>query len=505
MGGNIAIVNGRVLTRDPSTPRAEAVLIRDGRVSLVGTTKDVIAVSGGADELDAGGRTVVPGFIDGHSHVEGTCVALGYQLPVHSPPYSSLAAIGDRIREERQNGRRGWLVCRSSFRLQEKVAEGRLFTRAELDAVSPDEPVGVLAGLHVAQLNTAAMKDLGVIGGEVPHGSVVHTDEAGEPTGVVTEISHLMPLGTIEETKDAIRAKFAELFTANGVTTVHTMPKTVDQHDALTTLVRDREIPVRARLYHFPWVTSVDQMIERGWARGDGDDFLRFGGVKVFIEGGHGAGGTLHWTEDELTDFLGRCHAADYQVFMHAVSEHGIRMTAKCIGTVEQRDPKGLRHRVEHGGDWIDPADIPWAQSTGALLVTTPQFMYSRGDLERNGAPLRSLIDAGFHPIGGSDSTGTVPDGIAPLFNIALAVARRRPDGSANNLPEAITLDEGLRLFTGWAAAGAFEENEKGALRPGLLGDAALLSHDIESVRPEELFGVSVTHTVLDGDVVFER
>lgn len=505
MRGSIAIVNGRVWTGDAHVPRADAVLVKDGRVALVGSTAEVRGAAAGVDELDAGGRTVVPGFIDGHCHAEGTCVAFGHQLPVHSPPFTSLAAIGDEIRAARAGGRHGWLVCRGSFRMQEKVAERRLFTRAELDEISPDEPLGVLAGLHVAQLNTPALKDLGVLDGEVPHGSVVHRDDVGEPTGVVTEISHLMPLGTVEESRDAIRAKWPELFTANGVTTIHTMPKTVAHYDALSSLVANRELPVRARVYHFPWVTSVEQMVERGWVLGQGDDFLRFGGVKVFIEGGHGAGGELHWTPEQLYEFLSACHAADYQVFMHAVSRAGIALAAGAIEAVERDAPKGLRHRIEHGGDWILTDDIPHIRATGALLVTTPQFMYSRGDEERKHIPLRSEIDAGFHPVGGSDSTGTVPDGIAPLFNVALAVSRRRPDGSEANPGQAITLDEGLRLFTTWAAEGAFEEEETGALRPGMFGDAAVLSHDIESLAPEELFGVSVTHTVLDGDVVFER
>lgn len=505
MRGSIAIVNGKVLTGDPDLPRAEAVLVRDGRVAFVGSTAEVRDAAGTVDELDAGGRTVVPGFVDGHCHAEGTCVALGHQLPVHSPPFTSLAAIGDEIRAARRAGRRGWLVCRGSFRMQEKVAERRLFTRAELDEISPDEPVAVFAGLHVGQLNTPALNDLGILDGEAPHGSVVHRNDVGEPTGVVTEVSHLMPFGTLQESREAIKVKLPELFTANGVTTIHTMPKSVEQYEALSGLVRDREVPMRVRVYHFPWITSVEEMIERGWGRGQGDEFLRFGGIKIFIEGGHGAGGEMHWTPDELRDFLGTCHGAGYQVFMHAVSRAGIRMAAECIGAVEAADPKDLRHRIEHGGDWILPEDIATVRATGARLVTTPQFMYSRGDEERKHIPLRSVIDGGFHPIGGSDSTGTVPDGIAPLFNIALAVSRRRPDGSEANLPQAITLDEGLRLFTGWAAEGAFEEDEKGALRPGMFGDAAVLSHDVESLTPDELFGVSVTHTVLDGDVVFER
>jgi predicted amidohydrolase YtcJ len=118
---------------------------------------------------------------------------------------------------------------------------------------------------------------------------------------------------------------------------------------------------------------------------------------------------------------------------------------------------------------------------------------------------LRTLIDHGFEPIGSSDSTGTVPDGIAPLFNIACAVSRRTASGREHWPQERITVDEGLKLYTIWAARGAFEEGEKGSISAGKLGDFAVLPADPRNVPSEALFEMRVEATICGGEVVYER
>ncbi|RIK44659.1 MAG: hypothetical protein DCC58_08005, partial [Chloroflexi bacterium] len=251
---DLAVLNGNLITLDPDLPAAEAALVRDGRIVLVGSNADVRAAAGAAPVFDAGGRTVVPGFIDGHAHFEMTCCALTHAVSLTTPPYTSLAMLADAIHERAGATPPGeWIVVRGSFNLYARVEERRLFTRQELDAVSDQHPIVVLSSLHVGMLNTLALKELGLWDGEPAMGIVLHRAEDGTPTGVVTEIWDLLPGFTVEQVRAAIRAKARDLFTAHGITTIHNLPYTGDDIFAVQDLQATGELPIRLRMhYHVP-------------------------------------------------------------------------------------------------------------------------------------------------------------------------------------------------------------------------------------------------------------
>jgi predicted amidohydrolase YtcJ len=282
-------------------------------------------------------------------------------------------------------------------------------------------------------------------------------------------------------------------------------------------------LPLRLRQYiHVPHQTSLDGLLAMGLRPGFGDDMLRFGGVKIFVDGvGHDGYGRrvydIKWEADELTEFICRAHAAGQQLWMHVCSQPAIHMICDGVAEALRRHPAPHRHRIEHAADYlIDDADIARVRALGLLIVTTPAFIYAQGDVL--GSPtytrwprkfrLRALIDAGFGVIGCSDSTGSIPDGIAPLYNIACAVTRRTLSGGTYIPEESITVEEALKLFTIWPAYGGFEEHAKGSITPGKLGDFAVLSADPRAVAaddPDALFNVRVEATILGGEVVYER
>jgi predicted amidohydrolase YtcJ len=176
----------------------------------------------------------------------------------------------------------------------------------------------------------------------------------------------------------------------------------------------------------------------------------------------------------------------------------GIRVVGRALAAY----PASHRHRIEHGGDFAsDPDDIQRLKDYGIWLVTTPAFLYAAGAArsQRRQPHWRSLIDAGFQVIGSSDTTGSIPDGIAPMFNIGCAL------NYIDDPAQRITVDEALRMFTIWPAAGAFEERDKGSITPGKLGDFAVLARDPREVDPEELFDLPVDATILGGTVVYTR
>lgn len=517
---SLAIVNANILTMDAMQPHAQAALVRSGRIALVGSTDEVLAEANDVDVFDVAGRTVVPGFIDGHAHFEMTCCALTHCLSLTTPPYDSLAALASAIADRAGTTPPGeWILVRCSFNLYARVEERRNFTRQELDAISDRHPIVVYSSLHVTMLNTSALHALNLWDGEPPRGIVLHRSEDGTPTGVVTEMWDMVPPFTRDQVVDAIRGKSAELFTANGVTSIHNLPYSAEDMLAVQDLQHAGELPIRFRSYpHVPHQIDLDHLLAMGLRSGFGNDWFRFGGVKIFVDGvGHDGYGNriydLKWDEAELVEFICRAHAAGQQLWMHVCSQPAIRLIADGIEEALRRHPAPHRHRIEHSADYlIDDADIERIRALGILTVTTPAFIRAQGDVlarpDYTRWPrrfrLRTLIDRNVPIIGCSDTTGSIPDGIAPLHNIACAVTRQTISGNTYVPEEAVTVDEALRMFTIWNAYGGFEEGDKGSITPGKFGDFTVLSADPRQVAPEELFDLSVEATIVGGKVVYE-
>jgi len=506
---------------DDSQPQAQAALVRAGRIALVATTDEILAEANAAQIFDAAGRTVVPGFIDGHAHFEMTCCALTHCLSLTTPPYDSLAALAAAIADRAGTTPPGeWILVRCSFNLYARVEERRNFTRQELDAISDRHPIVVYSSLHITMLNTPALHALDLLDSDPPKGIVLHRAEDGTPTGVVTEMWDMVPPFTHAQVTEAIRAQSVEHFTANGITTIHNLPYSADDILAVQDLQAAGELPIRFRSYpHVPHQIDLDGLLAMGLRSGFGNDWFRFGGVKIFVDGvGHDGYGNciydLKWDEAELIEFICRAHAARQQLWMHVCSQPAIRLIANGIEEALRRHPAPHRHRIEHSADYlIDDADIERVRALGILTVTTPAFIRAQGDVlarpDYTRWPrrfrLRTLIDRGVSIVGCSDTTGSIPDGIAPLHNIACAVTRRTISGNTYIPEEAVTVDEALRMFTIWNAYGAFEDRDKGSITPGKLGDFAVLSADPRAVEPDALFDLTVEATIVGGSVVFER
>jgi predicted amidohydrolase YtcJ len=522
MQGDLALINGRLITIDDAVPAAEAALVQGGRITRVGSTADVLAAANGVPVYDCRGRTVLPGFIDGHAHFEMTCCALTHCHSLTTPPYTSLAALADAIHERVSATPTGeWVIVRSSFNLYVRMEEKRLFTRQELDAISELHPIVVLSSLHVAMLNTRAIRELGLWEGDPPIGIVLHRNEDGTPTGVVTEIWDLLPAFTVEQVKEAIRRHTRDLFLAHGITTIHNLPYSAEDILAVQEMQASGELPIRFRMhYHVPHQIDVDGLLAMGLKPGFGNDRMRYGGVKIFVDGvGHDGYGNrvydLKWEPDELVEFVCRVHAAGQQLWMHVCSQPAIRLICDAVEEAQRRHPRAdHRHRIEHAADYlIDEADMSRVHSLGIRVITTPVFIYQQGDTlslpNSQRWPrqfrLRTLIEHGFEVIGSSDTTGSIPDGIPPLYNIACAVTRRTLSGGTYRPEEAVPIEDALKLFTIWPARGAFEEQDKGSITLGKLGDFAVLSADPREVEPDALFDLRVEATIIGGEIVWEK
>lgn len=289
------------------------------------------------------------------------------------------------------------------------------------------------------------------------------------------------------------------------------MPETVHQAEIEVNLHHKRELSLRQRHYFIlspahP-LESVSELRGRYPAT---SDLIAFGGVKLFVNGcAHdGYGHQLNdvkWPQEELNEVVLRAHLDGLQVWMHSLNSDGVRRAAVAVEEALKVRPTAHRHRIEHGGDYLDLADAAWLRRLGIRLVTTPQFLHSTsGEVDATHAPWRSLIDGGFRLIGGTDSTGTVPTSKSVLANIATAVTRLNGHGQVVGPNERATGTEALHMFTDWAAEGGFEENSKGVIRKGALGDLALLNGD-PTATVCHVSEINVEATILGGEVVYEK
>jgi predicted amidohydrolase YtcJ len=510
---DVLVTNARVLTMDPRAPVAEAVLIRGERIAGVGNDSDLRAATASPTVLDVAGATVVPGFIDAHTHFELASITLEHMVQAYAPPCRTLAEIASVVRRELDElGGSGWVVCRSSFGLQHKVAERRLFGRDELDALCPRRPLVIFAGLHVAMLNSAGLHELGLLGGRVPRGSTLQRDASGRPTGVVTEVANELPGWTAQQVADAVERRCEELLLRNGITSICSIPKWRSDFRGLREASASGRLPVRVAHYPVsPWVVEPRQFHDLAKSRvGTSTGKYRIGGIKLFVDGQGGDGISAHfddlkYSQAELNEVVRGAHTAGLQVIMHTVTQTGIEMASRAIGRVVPDGSNPLRHRIEHGADYANADALFQIHRSGAVLVTTPHFMASESAKTAPPTLLRTLFDAGIPVAGGTDSTGTVPEGASPLFNVACAVLRRRVDGSVADAAQALSVAEALELFTWRAAWASHDEGNKGTLRPGLFGDLTVLSADPLATDPDRLEQIHVDATIVGGEVVYER
>lgn len=508
-----AFLGGRVHAFDARGTVAGGLVASEGRVAALGDPDELAAaLPPGAERVDLAGRVVLPGFVDGHCHLELSTTHLAYEVSCFSPPHRSLAEIASALAERARGTPPGeWIVGRANFSLERWVEEGRPLLRGDLDAAVPDHPAVVLSGLHVCTLNTRALEVTGLLdGGNPPRGASLHL-----ASGRATELWDWLPLPRYgpERAAAAIEDLGRSLFQARGVTSIAEIPFTSDGVRALQELRRRGRLPARIGLwYHVPRLCSVVDIARLGLEAGFGDETLALGGIKLFVDGaGVDTAGRpvldLKWTQEELDEVVRAAHEANLQLWMHvAPSRAAAEMALTAVERALERCPRAdHRHRIEHVGDMKpDRALLERIRRAGVVPVATPQFVWSYGDADPDGScvPLRTLHDLGFRVPGNSDCTGTQPEAANPFHGVWCALARRTRAGVELLAEERIELDAALRMFT-VDAAWACGWDDRGSLDPGKLADLVVLGRDPWETPLEELRDIPIDMTVIGGEIVW--
>jgi hypothetical protein len=527
----ILILNAAVRTMDEAQPQAEAVAIAGNRILAVGSTARLSVLAGpNTRVIEAGGRSVLPGFNDAHVHwLSGGFSITNVDLRDAASPEEFARRIGN-FATNLPKGR--WILDGNWD--HEKWPGTPLPTRRLIDAATPDNPVFVsrLDG-HMALVNSLALKLAGVTKDtqDVAGGLMVR-DANGEPTGVLKDaamslVQGVVPAPSWEEKLAAARAATAHAASL-GVTSVQDM--SADEDVGLYQYQLERG-ELKTRLYAVRSIMSWEVLGKTGVRAAFGNEWLRIGGLKGFADGSLGSSTALFFepyddtpgTRGLLLDqmlpegiMLKRVEAADkagLQVMIHAIGDEANKTILDLFREVTGKNgPRDRRFRIEHA-QHIRAGEMPRFGRERVVASMQPyhcaddgRWCYKRIGHERSKGTyaFRGLLDTGAVLAFGSDWT-VAP--LNPMQGLKAAVTRQTLDGKHPEgwVPQQkISLEEAVRAYTIGSAYAEFAENAKGSLAAGKLADLVMLDRDIFKLVPADLDRVKVALTIVDGRVVYE-
>lgn len=515
-------------TRQPS--KVEAIAVRSGRIVYLGTNEAVLRFNGpNTRHIELGGRLVVPGFSDSHTHFisGGFALATVDLRPARSP--QEFASLLGRFAQTLPAGR--WITDGNWD--HEAWRGAPLPRRAWIDSVTRYNPVAVsrLDG-HMLVANSMALHLAGITRDtrDPPGGTIVRDPRTGEPTGVLKDeamdfIWRVVPEATETARDDALHRAQAHAL-ARGVTMVTDMGSWADL--GAYRRAHDRG-DLKVRVYAFVPLNTWPQMRNYVLHEGSGDLRLKWGGVKGFVDGSLGS--TTAWFyqpyEDapntsglmvtdtaKLRAWALAADRAHLQVAVHAIGDRANDWMLDTYEWIEARNgSRDRRFRIEHA-QHLTPAAIARFAQLHVLPSMQPYHAIDDGrwaqkrigaDRIKTTYAFRSLLDARAQLMFGSDWTVAPLD---PLLGIYAAVTRRTLD-NANpkgwQPQEKISVEEALRAYTATNAYGAFNEHDTGTLERTKRGDMVVLSDNILKVDPARIKNAKVDLTVINGEVVFER
>lgn len=533
----LLVRNGRILTAADAAPAkrwADALLVVDGRVVAIGRERDVRRAAARAGvtpaERDLGGAFAMPGLIDSHGHVSG----LGHSLRrLRFFGTTSAEQIVGMIAAEAASRPKGeWILGRGWD--QNDWAVKRFPTHEALDAATSDHPVWLRrVDGHAGWANALAMRLAGVTRATSdPPGGRIERDPNGEPTGVFVDnamdlVGSAVPEVTVEQEAAAIVRSGRECARL-GLTGVHDAGVDTTGLEAYRRLVASDELPIRYAVM----LSSATALRPGALAAPrpvSADGRFRVFAVKAYADGALGSRGAallepydddpgnrgLLVTTPDTLELLARMSLrAGLPLGIHAIGDRGNRVAleacARAAGGAAAL--RGKRFRIEHA-QVVALDDIPRFAHAGVIAAMQPTHCTSDmpwaaervGEKRIEGAyAWRRILDAGVRLALGSDFP--VEDA-NPLLGIHAAVTTQDPDGhppGGYRPSERLTIWEALRGFTSDAAYAAFMEREVGRLAPGYRADLAVFDRDLTTVPFAEIPKARCLLTLVGGEVAFE-
>ncbi|PYT31011.1 MAG: amidohydrolase [Acidobacteria bacterium] len=547
---DLILHNGKIVTVDQNFAVTQAVAVKDGKITRVGTDQDVLAAERGSQTkvLDLEGRTMLPGLIDSHVHPDEAGLS-EFRRPL--PPLDSFAAVENYIRSQAERTPKDrWIIVPRTF--PTRLKEMRMPTRKVLDVVT-DHPV-LFDASYVVVANTLALK-LSHIDRNTPNppGGVIVKDANGEPNGILRNAESLIKgLDTGEHFSEHEKLLALEQqlrrYVEAGLTSIGDRGVQEEQIALYRKLKQEHRLPIRAVLTWLPHVPGppqnlLDKIRSVDFHTGVGDEWLKFGAFKQTLDGGMTIGtayqrqpygafgrqlygitdptdrGQLFISPGRLLDIMRTARDNGWQVTTHDQGGGAIDHFLDCLEALGTERPIGpTRSHVIHAS-FQSPQAIARMKKLGILADVQSPWLYKDAPaLEqvftyndmRYFFPLRSYVDAGIitalgsdHMIGHDKNRATNP--YNPFLSLYIAVTRKTDRGQAFHPEERGTRQEALKMHTIWAAYLQFSEKAKGSIEPGKLADLVVIDRDYLACPEDQIKEIEPVMTILDGKVVYQR
>ena len=519
--------NGNVVTVNAREPRAQAVAISRGRIVAVGNDADVLHLAAvGSKKIDLGGKTVLPGFIDAHSH---PAMAGVMHLRMVDCDLRSIAAIQAAMQERAAKTPAGeWVL---GFKYDDtKTSDGRPLKIEDLDAAVPNHPVQIEhRGGHTVYCNSLAFQKAG-ISDKTPDpagGKIDHDPATGKLSGRVAESAREFLNKVIPEklTRDDHREGvklISKMLAKTGITSAHEAQGTPTDLLAYQDAHEAGELLYRA--YCFINYRYIDSMIAAGVRTGLGDEWVRVGAMKLVCDGSISERtarlstpyegrpndyGILVMTEEELYSYGRKAHLAGWQIGTHSNGDVGIDTTLRVYERLQKENPRrDPRFRLEHC-TVINDDLVARIKALGSIPTPFSTYVYYHGEKMRfygqerlnHMFALRSFLDAGIRATQASDYP---PGEFIPMMALQSEVTRTDMKGNVWGPKQKITVEEAIRVGTINGAYASFEENLKGSLEAGKVADLVVLRRDPLKEDPSTLVTIPVERTMAGGRWTFE-
>ena len=538
---DLILTGGIVHTMNAHNLTATAVVIKDGRITGVGSDDEALQLSGmGTIQEDLAGRTVIPGLIDAHNHLLATGKVL-QQVQLYD--CRSIAEIVERVAAAVADSKPGeWILGRGWD--ESLLHERRHPNKDDLDPVSPLNPVVLHRVWNKLASNSLALGIAGIgrntpdPSPDLPYAGSFEREESGEPTGLFRDrakdlISSHIPEASETELVSAI-ATACRIYNAAGLTGVAEPGLYSHETRAFQRAMREGLLTVRVDMLMAAWGFGPSgdepllmQRLEHvGLQGGFGNELLRLEGVKFMPDGGVGdrtakmfepyvdePDNRGQWVVDpaELPSLIRWVHDLGFSIDTHTCGDEAQELVVAAYSAAQEVNPRPwLRHRVHHAYFPTETAislmrkhRIPAVVSNPFITNLGESFVTSLGEERASRAmPMRTYIDAGIPLAGSSDSS--VSD-YNPWVGMYAATTRKTVTGRVLGEGERITNLEALRSYTIGGAYATGRERIVGSLEPGKLADLVVLENDPLAMPPDDLKDVKPLATMLGGRWVFDR
>ncbi len=519
---DLILTNAKIITVDDNFSIQNTIAIDEGLIVATGG-QSLLDKYQSKLTVDLEGKTLMPGFIDSHTHIRGRP-----QRYIELGDVGSIAEIQNLIRAKAEELGDGEWITGYGWS-EDELIEDRRPMRQDLDEAAPDNPVTLTrAGGHSAVVSTLALTLADITNTTPdPEGGVIERDQNGTATGIIRErqniVGRLVPDSTYDELIASLEVNLHALL-SKGITSITDASKAPREYAMWEQLYETAALPLPRSAIQFQWFDS-EAIAEVKSRVANGTDFLKIGPIKVFADGGFTGPaaytlepyvnqgdyrGYLNMPENDLIAHLNEIHDAGWQMGIHAIGDAAIVLVVNTLADALERNPReDHRHYLNHFS--MRPPDLTMELMAEHDIHITqqPNFTYTLEGryaanldgwrLDHNN-PLRSPME---HGVTVAISSDILP--IGPMVGLYAAVTRKGMSGQVYGPDENITIEEAIRAYTLTGAYLNFEEDVKGSLEPGKFADMIVLSDDILTIDPEHIMDIEVEQTYINGKLVYEK